>query len=366
MMTNRNTETVKTFHLRSRALSAFMVLAAATMITASCDYGFVIVTYDPEQAYNGLTLLSPYMNDMFHVIDMEGNPVFEFQTLDECLDRDFEVLDSGSIMIMGNQSLYRVTQGTIDWVHPDPYIHHGFDVMPNGHIMYIYYYEMEVAGWDLPLIADGIREIVPATGETVWFWRSGDYISTDDYCPAHMEGYFTGTAYDWTHANTVIYRPEESAVYLNIRHLDRLVKIAYPSGEIIWSMGAGGDFGEGLFYHSHDPEFLENGNILTFDNGNHRFPVEYSRAVEIAFDPALSWAEEVWAWPTEPWFFDSSMGDANRLPNGNTLITSPHLGSIFEVTPSGEVVWNMVFDYQGSFNPMLFKSERILYSDLFN
>lgn len=141
----------------------------------------------------------------------------------------------------------------------------------------------------------------------------GDHISTDDYCPWHIEplGLDVRDYYDWTHSNTVVYREEESAVYLNSRHLDRFVKIDYPSGEILWSMGRGGDFGEGLFSHAHDPQFLENGNLLLFDNGNHRLPIEYSRAIEIAYDPDLSWAEIVWAWPTEPLFFDSAMGNAN-------------------------------------------------------
>ena len=32
--------------------------------------------------------------------------------------------------------------------------------------------------------------------------------------------------------------------------------------------------------------------------------------------------------------------DADRLPNGNTLITDSRNGRIIEVTPSGEVVWS--------------------------
>jgi len=166
--------------------------------------------------------------------------------------------------------------------------------------------------------------------------------------------------YDWLHANTVTYREEESAVYMNIRHLDRLVKIDYPSGEILWSMGRGGDFGKGLFSHAHDPEFLENGNLLIFDNGNHRWPIEYSRAVEIAYDPELGWAEEVWSWPSRPLFFDHAMGDANRLPNGNTLITSSQYGNIYEVTRNGEVVWDLYLDpiISPLFQPRLYKSER--------
>ena len=104
---------------------------------------------------------------------------------------------------------------------------------------------------------------------------------------------------------------------------------------------------------------MTNGNIVLFDNGNHRLPAQHSRAVEIAFDADHGWAEEVWAWPREPLFFDSAMGDASRLPNGNTLITLSHHGRIIEVTRSGEIVWDMLLEpIYPSLNAMLYKSER--------
>ncbi len=41
----------------------------------------------------------------------------------------------------------------------------------------------------------------------------------------------------------------------------------------------------------------------------------------------------------EKLFFSNLMSGAQRLPNGNTLITEADVGRIFEVTNSGEVVW---------------------------
>jgi len=37
------------------------------------------------------------------------------------------------------------------------------------------------------------------------------------------------------------------------------------------------------------------------------------------------------------------MGYAQRLPNGNTLITESSFGRFFEVTKEGEIVWEYVF-----------------------
>ena len=38
-------------------------------------------------------------------------------------------------------------------------------------------------------------------------------------------------------------------------------------------------------------------------------------------------------------FYSRAQGAAQRLPNGNTLITYSDSGLLFEVTPKGEIVW---------------------------
>lgn len=328
----------------SRALSVFLTFLFAVSILSSCEYTPVILWHNPELSANGTTILSVWMSGVMQGLDIEGNVLWRVDGYNFGLD--FEILDNWDILTSTTQDEIMVfREGSALWSIAAPGIHHCITQMPNGHIMYLSIYYMNVEGWDKPFRADCIREVDPLTEEIVWEWRIGDHLSTDDYCPVHIHPYSSeADYYDWTHSNTVVYREEESAVYLNTRHLDRMIKIDYPSGNVLWSMGAGGDFGEGLLYHAHDPQFLDNGNVLFFDNGNHREPIEYSRAVEIAFDPDLGWAEEAWQWPSTPIFYDSSMGDANRLPNGNTLITSPHHGTVYEVTPSGQIAWLLFLD----------------------
>jgi len=41
-------------------------------------------------------------------------------------------------------------------------------------------------------------------------------------------------------------------------------------------------------------------------------------------------------------FFSSEISGAQRLPNGNTLICAGVVGHLFEITPSGEMVWQYV------------------------
>jgi hypothetical protein len=73
-----------------------------------------------------------------------------------------------------------------------------------------------------------------------------------------------------------------------------------------------------------------------------------SRVLEI--DPATK--HIVWQYTAEdsgrpPWtFFSSFVSNAQRLPNGNTLITEGMHGRIFQVTPSGAVVWEYLTPYE--------------------
>ena len=147
-------------------------------------------------------------------------------------------------------------------------------------------------------------------------------------------------------------------------------------GDIIWRVGP--DYGPGTLWESlgqiigpHNAHMIPatlpgGGNILVFDNGgtggfgarradcSGTYPnalSDYSRVLE--FNPTTY--EIVWQYsqplPTadrdrdsviqgnERKFFSAFMSSAQRLKNGNTLITEANSGRVFEVTTEGEVVW---------------------------
>jgi hypothetical protein len=100
------------------------------------------------------------------------------------------------------------------------------------------------------------------------------------------------------------------------------------------------------------------GNILLFDNqgsaGITPFYSEFlsgSRVLEI--DPLTN--EIVWQYDASSggrdyWTFHSCfISSARRLPNGNTLICEGMYGRIFQVTPSGEIVWEYINPHFGTF-----------------
>ena len=52
--------------------------------------------------------------------------------------------------------------------------------------------------------------------------------------------------------------------------------------------------------------------------------------------------ELVWSY-AGPRFFSSNISGAQRLPNGNTLITEGANGRLFEVTKEGKIVWEYMY-----------------------
>lgn len=77
-----------------------------------------------------------------------------------------------------------------------------------------------------------------------------------------------------------------------------------------------------------------------------------SRLLEIEIDEDTMTVQEVWSWtPDDPeYYFPESGGDADRLPNGNTLgifgdkglvLNLPDPVIITEVTKDGQIAWEM-------------------------
>jgi hypothetical protein len=107
-------------------------------------------------------------------------------------------------------------------------------------------------------------------------------------------------------------------------------------------MGEGGDFGAGLWSHPHDPQFLEPGRLLMFDNGFRRpGNEEYSRIIEIEYDPVAGTSEVVWEYRETPDFYDFAQGACHQEESGNVFVTDSLNGRVFEVTRDKRVVWEL-------------------------
>ena len=206
-----------------------------------------------------------------------------------------------------------------------------------------------------PWHGDKIVEWDVETKEIIWEWNTFDHLDMSDYDElggSWIQGLQQGF-YDWTHTNALFFDETENAIYISIRHLSRIVKIDYPSGDIIWSMGLNMssndvDFGQDiLFSWQHSIQVLENGNIVTLDNGNlsqQLLNTDYAttRALEIEIieSNGMYNSNVVWEYNLPDYLFGFASGNVQKLENNNYLITTVgEGGTAIEVNSNKEIVW---------------------------
>jgi len=175
----------------------------------------------------------------------------------------------------------------------------------------------------------------------VFQWRSWDHIAITD--AVHED--LTAVTVDCVHGNA-IELDNDGNLMISSRHLSEITKISRTTGNIIWRLGGIHNqftfINDPLgFSYQHHIRRIANGNITLFDNGNYH-PTPFSRAVEYSLDEINKTATLVWQYRNFPDIYGFAMGSAQRLKNGNTLISWGSANpTMTEVTPSGEKVLEM-------------------------
>ena len=256
------------------------------------------------------------------------------------------------------------------------------------------------AGRDPSLLSDGeiwpdsvieVQPTGPNSGLIVWEWHAWDHLVQDydstksnyGVIADHPElidlNYAMNGGADWNHINSIDYNEELDQILLSVHNfseiwvIDHSTTTAEAAGHSGGAAGVGGDllyrwgnpqtYGAGdasdqQLFAQHDAEWIEagkpgEGNILIFNNGDGRPEGNYSSIVEITtpldsdgrYAPASGGAygpgQPVWTYTSDPPtdFYARNISGQQRLPNGNTLICDGPDGHFFEVTASGETVW---------------------------
>ena len=206
------------------------------------------------------------------------------------------------------------------------------------------------------------------TGQEVWNWDPFEHFTMEDhdlYGGMWWDAAFNGR-FDWMHTNAFHFDNEESVIYVSHRHLSRISKIAYPSGEVIWNIGLPSEYNTGennictdlLFSWQHHIQLLDNGDLLFFDNGNlsemllgDSNPTTRIRRIRVNNNNGC---ETIWQYELPQSLFGAGMGSVQLLENGNYSIYTYGNGlnegecSIFEITPEQEIVWKITSQNQNS------------------
>ena len=345
-------------------------------------------SYDSE-AQQGLTIFGSFFDYYSAVIDEDGNEIWNssndnliFYNTDK-YGRFFGAEFIGNNAENNYPGIKFNFEDGIVWQEPgDNFIHHDIFQLPNGNYIGLgtSYGEgpIPIGPWtplfqglgfeadgetiEFDWMGDKIIEWDADTKEEVWTWNVFDHFSMldyDIYGGIWYEAYNTNR-FDWTHANAIWFDEDDSAVYLSSRHLNRITKIAYPSGEVIWNLGhelGSGDVdcGEDIgFSFQHSIQKLSNGNILTFDNGNLSEifldqDIKTSRSLEIDISETQSGceAELVWEYVLPENLYGYLSGNTQKLENGNYLSTTiGGSGTSIEVNQNGDSIWEANYNLQ--------------------
>ena len=197
----------------------------------------------------------------------------------------------------------------------------------------------------------------------------------------------------WYDAGDERFHPDN--IIWDSRDMNIIAIISKASGKIVWKMGP--DYTQsrelrliGQIIGQHHAHFIPRGlpgegNLLVFDNGGFAgyglpgpttkeglkaYRRDHSRVLEI--NPVT--LEILWQYTPQTagfaapfqshYFYSPLVSSAQRLANGNTLITEGCSGRIIEVTADKEIVWeyiNPYFDQQNGLN-LIYRAYRYPYS----
>lgn len=276
-------------------------------------------------------------------VDRRGKVLWEYATRIYGSVTEIQVLPDHSLATCSESHFKQFDlDGELIFDYQGNTAHHDIDLLADGRLMFLFFDQIETSDPEYTILGDGILILNQDWNAAEWSWYGRDHIPLSDVNEFDIQANLFNLGYDWTHANALWFDEENSKIYMNVRNLNRIYKIDYPSGAVDWIMGDGGDFGEGLWSHSHDPVYLPNNHVLLFDNGLLRQGGEqFSRIIEVAYDPEAKTAEIVWEYRETPDFFSYAFGSVKQQGDGHIFLTDGLNGRLLEVDREKKKVWEM-------------------------
>ena len=264
---------------------------------------------------------------------------------------------------------------------------------------------------DKELLDDKLIE-VDWEGNIVWEWNCSDHFEELGFDEPARNAMFSdpntrvfgNESGDWMHINSASYvgpnkffdqgdeRFHPDNIIWDARETNIIAITDRRTGSIVWKLGPnyntpaeekiGWIIGQ---HHAHIiPKGLPGeGNLLVFDNGgwagyglpNPSSPTgvknvlrDYSRILEInPITLEIEWqytpTSAGFVEPLDSYrFYSPYISSAQRLPNGNTLVTEGADGRIFEITRNHELVWEYISPYKNNRNSnMVYRAYRVPY-----
>jgi hypothetical protein len=248
-------------------------------------------------------------------------------------------------------------------------VHHDFCRLRDGNTLVLAVDKMKRPDIsDKELMDDIIYEVTP-DGKVVWELKMTDLYDQFGFTDEQKKLISNQTGVfgpHWARCNSLNVLPpnkwfdqgdqrfKPGNILISSRDLNVVCIIERDTKKIVWKLGP--DYPDGKvdqIIGQHEPYIIPKGlpgagNMLIFDNGGEAgYPRKirgYSRVVEInPVNKEIAWKYEATAWgervTQQGHFFSHYVGNAQRLPDGNTFVVEGWPGRLFEVTKEGEIVW---------------------------
>jgi hypothetical protein len=306
----------------------------------------------------------------------------------------------GKIWLSRQHHDFQIKGNPVGYYIPD----YGTPDLKNGTVLVLAHHNVknDKVNKNVQLLDDVMYEVDMAKGEAVWTWKLADHfdeLGFDADAVKALQSYngkhtSEGTGFDWAHINCASYvgpnkwyekgdqRFHPDNIIFDLREANILAILDHKTGNIVWRCGPnyreGGDKKLAWIQGQHHTHVIPKGlpgegNIMVYDNGgwsgygpgNDIAPDgisnmrRYSSRV-IEFDPTTK--DIVWEYSPKSLKIDEVLfgykeyspfiSSAQRLPNGNTMISEGSNGRLFEVTKDLEIVWEYVSPYQYSVPPI--------------
>lgn len=331
-------------------LEAVGYLGGTREAAAAADQG--VVLHDAARAQAGWNLYTSGHAPAAWLMDMNGEvrhewrydfrriwpdyPVASAQPDAQFWRRVLLLPDGGLIAIFEGLGILRLDRDSgLVWANPVR-AHHDLQLLP-GDELFVLTRESNLDG-PQPVLEDFVSVLDVQDGTEKRRVSVLEAVRESDFAELLLKG--ANRDGDVLHTNSLQVLDGRAAsrvpalaagnVLVSFRITDAIAVLDLKARRAVWAKRAD-------WSAQHDARFLPDGNLTLFDNGMTR---EASRALEM--DPRTM--NVVWSYDggdQEP-LFTNTCGTAQRLENGNTLITESDRGRALEVTRDGTTVWEFL------------------------
>ncbi len=360
-------------------------------IAASVLPGITIPQAATPAAAPGIELIDRFVQNSSQLLalatDLAGNVVWYYQLNPGEVPFPIKPLPNGNMLLtiqgptddfvreidLAGNTVYQLTMTDLKKAltaaalsYPLQTLHHDIVKTADGHYLILADFNKTISGQQV--LGDVVIEWDPSSQRIVWSWSAFDHLDLNR-APYGIA--------DWTHANALVYSPDDGNLILSMRNQNLIIKINYQDGagdgSILWRFGGGGDFtlpaGQNPVdwnYGQHYPTVVTPNSagifqLMFFNNGNGRlldasndvcdapgFAACYSSVPVFELNESAKTAHLVSETSLAP-HFSFCCGDALTLSNGNIEFDvasdslTPGQSYIQELIPgpTPQLVWQM-------------------------